>query len=348
MIEGVLVKQSLKELYKEVSLYISKIDFNKLWSRFYPLRFALYDDNHCYFDGQYITKTNDFLANTAIEYQGENIAIWNVMEEVDPKYLASKMIHEMFHGFQRINNESRFPNETNAIYNYHYSNENLSIKFVENQLIIELVKEFDKDKFELLLSLKKYRQLNHNYEFNYEAKIEQIEGSANYVELSALKEIDYKLYLNKLEEMIDSLKKPEKLFPVRIISYDSGALLLHILKENKIDFSMGFSDATFIEKLIENVLPILNPNDLFMSPYISSYFNNSKKIIDNAVAKKNIVLDKSVKLLGFNVYNAVYLDGYIISKYFIMYEDEKPIILYGDFVIETHSEGIITKIYKTN
>ena len=93
---------------------------------------------------------------------------------------------------------------------------------------------FLKDKFELLLSLKKYRYIHFNYEFIYEAQIEQIEGTANFVELYSLREIDNELYLNKLNEMIDTLQKQNNLLPVRIISYDSGALLLHILKENNI------------------------------------------------------------------------------------------------------------------
>ena len=100
------------------------------------------------------------------------------------------------------------------------------------------------------------------------------------------------------------------------------------------------------EELIKNILPAINLNDNLMSPYITSYFNNAKTIIDNAVKINNVILEKRVKLLGVNVYDAIYFDGYIISNYFVMYEDDEPVILYGNFVIETPSEGIIAKIYK--
>ena len=116
---------NLEELYSEVSILLKKIDFNHLWEGFYPLKFALYTDNECYFNGNYIKKSDSFLGNTSIKYNGEWIAIWNVMGEIEPIILCSKMVHEMFHGFQQQNNDSRFPDEIDAIYNYKYSNTNL-------------------------------------------------------------------------------------------------------------------------------------------------------------------------------------------------------------------------------
>ncbi|MBE6984252.1 MAG: hypothetical protein E7434_01320 [Ruminococcaceae bacterium] len=95
-----MTQQQLCNLYHLVKAEVDKVDFSSLWDGFAPLRFALYDQELCCFDGEMIKKTNDFLANTAINYRGEWIAIWNVSDEIDPKILASKMVHEMFHGFQ--------------------------------------------------------------------------------------------------------------------------------------------------------------------------------------------------------------------------------------------------------
>ena len=90
----------LNELYYEINELLKKIDFNNLWDGFKPLKFALYNDKECFYNGEYIEKTDSFLANTSINYQGEVIAIWKVMEEMDPILLTSKMVHEMYHGFQ--------------------------------------------------------------------------------------------------------------------------------------------------------------------------------------------------------------------------------------------------------
>ena len=99
------------------------------------MKFALYTDNECFFNGAYIKKTNAFLANTSILYNGEWIAIWNVQEEMNPIVLTSKIIHEMFHGFQMMQNESRFCDDLDALYNYKYEEDNLNLKVKENKLL---------------------------------------------------------------------------------------------------------------------------------------------------------------------------------------------------------------------
>ena len=105
----------LSKLYRQVENHIRRVDMQALWEGFQPLRFALYDEKDCCFDGKMIEKTPEFLANTSIEYHGEQIAIWNVQNDIDPLILASKLIHEMFHGYQRLNAESRFPDELHAL-----------------------------------------------------------------------------------------------------------------------------------------------------------------------------------------------------------------------------------------
>ena len=172
----------LHEYYSEINSRIEKIDFDALWKDFKPLRFALYNDKKCFFDGQYIEKTDDFFANTAIEFNGEVIAIWNVSEPTDSDVLTSKIVHEMFHGFQTISGEKRYADEMDALFEYCYSNENLSVKAEENRLLSELAEHFDYAKFTGFLGLRKMRAEQFEYEFRYETSIEQIEGTANFVE----------------------------------------------------------------------------------------------------------------------------------------------------------------------
>ncbi len=108
----------LHEYYSEINSRIEKIDFDALWKDFKPLKFALYNDEKCFFDGQYIEKTDDFFANTAIEFNGEVIAIWNVSEPTDSDVLTSKIVHEMFHGFQTISGEKRYADEMAVFLRY--------------------------------------------------------------------------------------------------------------------------------------------------------------------------------------------------------------------------------------
>ena len=134
---------NLRAIHHEVNARIHRVDFSLLWEGFKPLKFALYNENACCFDGEYIDKTDQFLANTAIHYNGEYIAIWRLGEDVpDYDVLTSKIIHEMFHGFQYENKESRFPNELEALQKYSYSVENLTIKLKENHLSTTLTKGY--------------------------------------------------------------------------------------------------------------------------------------------------------------------------------------------------------------
>jgi hypothetical protein len=337
----------LHEYYSEINSRIEKIDFDALWKDFKPLKFALYNDKKCFFDGQYIEKTDDFFANTAIEFNGEVIAIWNVSEPTDSDVLTSKIVHEMFHGFQTISGEKRYADEMDALFEYCYSNENLSVKAEENRLLSELAEHFDYAKFTGFLGLRKMRAEQFEYEFRYETSIEQIEGTANFVELQTLKILDESKYLRKLQRMISSVADTERLFPVRIACYDIGALLLLVCKNNGIPASEAFSDKTFPEKLIENAAAATFTKSLFMQPQIDAFFARADELINRAIAKNDVIFDGETPLLGVNIYDAVCRRGYIITKYFVMFGDKKsPRTESGNFVVETSRRGFLKRIYR--
>ena len=339
--------KDLEGLYKIVKSYIDKVDFSLLWKGYKPLRFALYNNEQVYFDGKYVEKTQEFIANTAIEYNGEMIGIWNVMEDVDPIILASKMIHEMFHGFQRLNNESRFPDELDALYKYKYNNENLSIKLEENKLIVKLLDNFNKEDFDKLLGLRKYRLEKFPFEYRYESMIEQIEGSANNIELNSLKQLSKELYEVKLNSLKESIVNKANFLPIRVLCYDIGALLLEVLKINNIAYDDGFSKEPFSISLLDGVEPSKVDASCSFDNEIKAYFGNAENIINSAIEKNDVVVEGNYNILGVNVYNAIFYKGYIISIYFLMYGNpEAPKIEYGNFVIESKGDKILTKVYK--
>ena len=47
----------LDELYYSVLNLMNGINFDSLWKGFKPLKFALYNEKECFFDGKYILKT---------------------------------------------------------------------------------------------------------------------------------------------------------------------------------------------------------------------------------------------------------------------------------------------------
>ena len=337
----------LDKLYFQVKNYIDKLDFAKLWNGFAPLKFALYTDDECFFDGNYIPKTSEFLANTCIQYKGESVAIWYLQQEMDPVVLTSKIVHEMFHGFQSMRGECCFPDELDVLCNYNYTEANLDLKLAENHLLCSLSQQFDSNVYAQLLGMRKYRAEKFPYEYHYEACIEQMEGSADFVELMCLKQLSSQLFEQRLASIKQRITDAHKLFPVRIVCYDTGALFLYILMQNNIAFDDGFTSTPFAESLLNGVTPHMCQVQYSTKDALMEFYSNASKTVQTALLKNDVVCDVHCDLLGVNVYNAIYYQNYIISQFFVMFgSQENPQVQMGNFVIQTTDCKKLTKIYR--
>ena len=89
----------LLQLYNTVNTILNTIDFNALFKGFHKYRFALYTSKEIIIDGKVLSYQDSFRGNTAVFYEGEYIAIWNIEFDPidDPEQLAYCLIHEMFH-----------------------------------------------------------------------------------------------------------------------------------------------------------------------------------------------------------------------------------------------------------
>ena len=145
-------------MWHEINDRIQDIKLETLWNGFKSYPFAIYNNNEVCINGELIPKTDEFLANTAILYQNQWIAIFMVNGTEDLDVIASKIIHEMFHGFQMESKDERFPNELEALLKYEYSAENLSGKFLENKILSQLFITKDRKLWLELLKRKNYRK----------------------------------------------------------------------------------------------------------------------------------------------------------------------------------------------
>ena len=342
----------LEMQYMQVKEAITSLDFNSIWPGFQPLKFALYDDETCFFDGHYIEKTDAFCANTSIVYGGEQIAIWMVQQELDKAVLTSKIVHEMFHGYQTIMGWDCWPNELEALYNYRYDAGNLSLKLRENELLLALSNCFDASALGELLAHRKLRSMNYPNEFSYESKVEEIEGTANYVEWQVLKQLDQTKADALIEQMRKVMTKPEYLFPIRISSYFTGALMISALRGAGA-YRFEAADRPAILSVIKDIAP---SDGLFpekaavrssVTGAVEAFRRETDSIIRSALEKNLVVLNGPLELTGVNVYNARCLRGFITSTYFVMYRDGKEDkMLPGNFVIKMQDEKTIAAVYR--
>lgn len=335
--------------YKQIRGKLNSLDFGALWPGFSRCPFALYDDERVILGEETFPKTDEFVANTAIRYKGEWIAVWKLSEDLEPDILASKIVHEMFHAHQMALHDSRFPDEMEALTQYEYTPEYLTVKYRETLMLAGLSERFDITRYQEFLSLRKRRMAEYSYQYRYECGVEAIEGSAQYVEWQALKALSPGLYLNARAECAARLKDIRRLMPVRVLCYDIGAMILDVCLGNRLPVSLLVGEGA--ETLLPDsalgavaaaALPAVeNEIDDFYRQSIDAFSAKIKTMSEHT----NPITQGTFKLLGVNVFSARYMDGYIFTEYFLMYEDKKPVTLDGNYLLKMEG-GRIAAIYR--
>lgn len=340
----------LSLIYREIKQKIDMVDFPSLWNGFHPVKFALYNENKCFFNGHYIEKTDKFLANTSIEYNGGHIAIWNINEEPeDMDSLAASIIHEMFHAFQMISGECRHPNEMEALFNYHYSAENISIKLHEAAMMRDILIDGNDAVFPQLLNLRKYRKEKFPSEYDYEARVEQIEGTAKYIELGALSQIDEEKGKTRWQQTLDKIADPACYFPSRIISYEIGATFLACIRRCSTFDYEEFAEQPFADSILKDIrdIPFVIETDSAVRDYLHAFISETEEIVRKTLEKGDIVLVGKYPLCGLNIWDARWNGKFATSTYFVSYMDGADTkVLEGDFIIEIDGENNILSVYR--
>ncbi|WP_092331544.1 hypothetical protein [Butyrivibrio sp. YAB3001] len=237
------------------------------------------------------------------------------------------------------------------MYKYQYNAENLSIKLNENVLLLELLKEFNEAKYHELMRLRKYRSEKFPYEFSYETKVEAIEGSATYVEWQALKQLDMDSADSFVEKMEKVMTQPEYFFPIRISSYNTGALLIYAMHCAE-EYSFTAKERPVIVSLLKNIPSLQNMDDKIMidaevDKALKVFTEESKSIVEAALSHNEVALKGPLELDGLNIYDARCYNGYLTSRIGLRYKENGESKLFmGDYVIRMKDERTIDTVYK--
>lgn len=333
-------------LYDKVLSKIASIDFSSLFPGFHPFLFALYNKELAILDGKCIEKPEAFMANTAIFFDNAYVAIWQVTEPMDVNVLASKIIHEMFHAYQHEQKEKRFADELEALLTLSPTAHYYTLLYEENQCLLALSQEANEAAFNRFCALRKARYQQYQAESLYQAKIEQIEGMAQYVEWKALSLLDPSFYQKTLARKRENLLSTNALFHQRILSYDTGAFLASYLSNHGL-LDASFDQTPFSFKII---LESLEPVNVKTSQEIRACYeakqDSINQVIKQALDSNLVVVEEDFQLLGVNVYDAIRLDNYLVLTYFLMMKrHDETEVLQGDFLVVM--DGITgKKVYK--
>ncbi len=240
----------MRELVNKVIENLKRVDFDGLWKGFHKYPFALYDDKTVYFENGEIAHDERFFANTAIDYEGKKLAIWNITGEPtvqDAEILAADMVHEMFHAYQYENSEKRFPRDLTTI-RYPYEFENLNFKYAENCLLADAFETADllqkKQLLNRICGLRQKRGELIGDMMMCEYLTETLEGMADYMGTSSLKMINIEKYTQRCKDYLGKLRELAPLqLDIRKISYYAGVILLLVAKEMGIDYQHDITGA---------------------------------------------------------------------------------------------------------
>ena len=216
----------LLQLYGEVDEILNTLNFDELFQGFYKYRFALYNQREIVLDGKVMHYQEDFRGNTAKEYEGEYIAIWDVgfAPVVDVERLAYCLVHEMFHCHQFTNQKEGYPNDLDLL-NYPEDVENFIRKYNENRYLAKAYEKKDKELLRKFDYIRNQRFQQYPASLSQEWKVEGLEGMAEYIGLKALEQINPARFEAVVRDYLGKLRgESNLLFDVRRISYYVGAV----------------------------------------------------------------------------------------------------------------------------
>ncbi|YCI75948.1 hypothetical protein M1D47_20440 [Bacillus sp. R1-10] len=175
-----------------------KAKMENYWPGFELVAYAIYDKSNVYLFNHpkfsnnspctyHILKWDtEFTADTIIMYEEYPTAIVNMDHYKEYEDLFSIAVHELFHGYQYIKDEKRFPDEMLGI-TYPLSKENVELRNQERANLYCAMLENDltnkKQYLNAFISLRAKRAAKIEEYLRYENLIETIEGPAWYVEL---------------------------------------------------------------------------------------------------------------------------------------------------------------------
>ncbi|PGK42341.1 peptide ABC transporter permease [Bacillus anthracis] len=266
-----IMNNILNRIKEDVSIEL----LNTLWPDFNRAAFALYDDKHVYvfyhplYNEYTILKWDEqFKADTFILFKGYPTAIVNMNRYKDYESLFAVLVHELFHCYQYLNKESRFPNESIG-FQYPIIEENIELRNKERICLYDAVhckSQAEKNNYiKQFIELREQRASFMKEEFiTYECMVESLEGPAWYVEMNAYIAVcknNESETLQKYSGLI--LDAYDANYNMRKSCYSSGMLLCLLLDEILPEWKTSFfnSDKSLYAFLKQNINFVLSLNN---------------------------------------------------------------------------------------
>ncbi|MDE6241430.1 MAG: hypothetical protein K2M08_03285 [Anaeroplasmataceae bacterium] len=334
----------LEKVYQEVDYLLDQLDFNALWNGFHKFPFALYNEKEACLNHKVFPKPDFFYGNTAIQYNQEIIAIWNLeLDEIDDMdILAANLVHEMFHCFQMENQEDRYPDDIELLFSP-ITEKYCSLRYKDSKL---LVKSYEHPNIEILQNIFYVRKKMIDYDPQSslnEVKAETIEGTAEYVSSKALKALSLSKYLKQMEVYSKKLISLELQLDPRRRSYYSGVFLYSLLESLSIDFKVFYGVSIF-----HNVMTNIKPKYINIKNYRSIYKqieNHEKECSKEYALIKDLIengeyIEFPSRIVGYDPMNMFVKNNFIFCSSYVSLSNGKE--------ERKFYQHILLKVFRTN
>ena len=129
-------------------------------------------------------------------------------------------------------------------------------------------------------------------------------------------------YARACGRLLTRLKDPKGMVPVRPLCYDAGAALLLLCKEQGLPVCM---EVGVVDTYLVEVPPVTQKTALPAHEQVRREIQERREAFSRLIqtaAMRAPLAQGDFKLLGVNVYSAMYMEGYVYTEYFLMYEGE--------------------------
>jgi len=239
----------VRDLYDAVAQKLAMVNFEEIWAGFVPFKFALFDHENVWLADKTIPWDARFLGNTAIDFEGEPLAIWQVANKAnndnggDADALAAGLAHEMFHAFQMQQGDRRHGDELTFLRYPVEDEDNGNLKMAEAHYLSKAFAEGAHEDLAQFAALRNARRRIVGKEiFAQEMLMETKEGMAEYAGLMALNQLNRSKFVEDVGRHMQALKNPKMLTKPRLWAYSSGVMLCLALKALRINFHHHLSD----------------------------------------------------------------------------------------------------------
>jgi len=329
----------MKDIFEEITPERLKEDLRTYWPNFELVAYALYDKdnvylyNHPSYTSHYsiVKRTQQFISNTLIMYENYPTAIVSIEENPDFIDLYSILSHELFHGYQYLKEEKRFPNEM-AGTTYPLSADNIELRSKErNYLYRAVMAATSRERNEAIvqfLSSREQRKSMIDEHLLYETLIETVEGPAWYVECNAYNHNSSLTYEEVLQKYSDSLLNVfDSTLHVRRSCYSSGLFLCLLLDKLSPEWHepfLGYSKTLYdffieivSEKEIEQIEEVTISKQTF---HVIDYIKSSKEneFIDfNQKNGIHIYIEGEIAIKMLDPMNIISHENIQLHKHFV-------------------------------